>query len=261
MAKLRSIGHGLGRPGGSDEHDAERGGVCGIAKAAICRNERRRQLAHIPSSRCCRTRRTAARTVQRDDESATRGRNRGIGRRTATQVGPIVECERVPFRTLDRSAADHALRGIAERVWTSRSSCRRAGKTRNTLATSDLKDATVTLPEGYHDQPVARARVWARARPRSMRRKRRVAAGRRLPAGIEDRLDRNRNAAARRKDRRRGLYRHAIRQLRSANPATRTGRCWRCMSSRRTPQRGIIIKVAGQDRTEPRDRAAGHDVR
>ena len=44
-----------------------------------------------------------------------RGRNLGATPKRKTQVGPIVECERVPFPPVDRSRPDDRLRGILER--------------------------------------------------------------------------------------------------------------------------------------------------
>ena len=88
-------------------------------------------------------------------------------------------------------------------------------------------------------EPRLADRVWARAPPQQYAcGNERLAAGRRLPAGIEDRVDRNRNAAARaNRSPARSTSRHRM-TTRSVNPNTPAGRCSRCMSSRRTRSAG-----------------------
>ena len=79
-----------------------------------------------------------------------------------------------------------------------------------TISTSNLKDTTVTLPEGMTANPSLADGLGACTPAQYEAETSLLAAGRGVSAGIEDRLDRNRNAAARRKDPRRDLHRHPL---------------------------------------------------
>ena len=152
-------------------------------------------------------------------------------------------------RTVDRSAADDALRGIPDRLEVSLV-VPQTWENPDSIATANLKDTTVTLPEGYTINPSAGSGLVGVHAAAVRTRRPSSAAGRRLPAGIEDRLDRNRNAAARGKDRWRDLSSRNRMTTRS-EPGHPAGRCWRCISSRRTPNGGSLIKVAGKIEPNP----------
>ena len=177
---------------------------------------------------------------------------------TDSEVGPIGECDRVPFEPVDRSAADDALGGIADRAERVDARAAELGRTRFAISTSNLKDVEVHAARGHDGQPIGR--IWSGCVHAGTVRigNAVLAAGRGLSAGIEDRVDRNRNAGAGGKDPGRDLCRHSPTTTRSNRSS------WRSLLAlyivAKDPARGIIVKVAGQDRTEPCDRPAGDDV-
>ena len=109
-----------------------------------------RGSGHPRSSRTCRTRRAADRTSH--DEVGLVGGTRELVR-SDVETPSIVECERVPFnpsievQPTTRSAEsptglDVSL--VVPQSW----------ENPDTIATANLKDTRLTLPEGLHGQPV-----------------------------------------------------------------------------------------------------------
>ena len=191
----------------------------------------------------------------------------GTGQRAAgreadatAKVGPITECERVPFepsievQPSTRSAEsptglEVSLRGPAG-----------VGK--------PVHDRHIEPQEhdGHaagrdHGEPVARGGLGA-CTPAQYE----AETASSLPGGAARRNRRSARSKSKRRcwrkrSRARSISPRLMTTPNSATPNIRAGRCSRCISSRRTPQRGIIIKVAGKIDTEPRHRTARHDVR
>ena len=126
-----------------------------------------------------------------------------------TEVGPTTNCERVPFepsvevQPTTRSAESPTGLNVSVLIpqsWSNPYS----------IATANLKETRVTLPEGITINPSAGSGLGACTPARVPGGNELVAPGGRLPGGIEDRVDRNRNAGARGKGRWCGVCRDAV---------------------------------------------------
>ena len=124
------------------------------------------------------------------------------------EVAPTTGCERVPFEpSIEASPTTRSAEAatglnvslLVPQTW----------ENPLTLATSDLKDATVALPEGVTINPGAGSGLGACTPAQYETETFSSPPGEGCPR-IEDRLDRNRNAAARGRDSRRGVCRHAV---------------------------------------------------
>ena len=195
------------------EHDAERGEYCDRRSmndaATATANLAVRRKRRIPVKPFL-SNPTSCGAVHRDDGSGLVGGTRSMVSQRAQRSRPDRGMRTRPVRTLDRSAARRPAPRNRRPGWTSRWSCRRRWENPYSIATANLKDTTVTLPEGITVNPSARSGLGACTPAQYEAETSGVAAGRRVPAGIEDRVDRNRNAGARGKDPRRDLYRHAL---------------------------------------------------
>ena len=145
------------------------------------------------------------------DAKPTPGSTRRILQGSETEVGPIGECERVPFdpsievQPTTRSAESPSglnVSLVVPQTWENPYS----------IATANLKDTTVALPVGYTANPSLA--VGSRGLHRRAVRSGNVLLAARcgLPGGIEDRDRRSRNAGARGKAHGQHLHRHAIRE-------------------------------------------------
>ena len=116
----------------------------------------------------------------------------------STEIAPIVECERVPFHPSIAVQPTTTLGGIPERPEHLAAGPADVGKTGIDID-ANLKDTELTLPVGYTVNPSRGSGLGylhaAAVRSRNVL----FAARRRLPAGIEDRRRRSRNARPRRK--------------------------------------------------------------
>ena len=181
----------------ASEHDAQRGEYCNADRSCVCQPYGGPQAANIPVQPFLANA-DELRAVHGEHGSGLVGAPRRMVESEDTEVGPIGECERVPFEpsievqpttTSAESPSGLNVSLVVPQAWENPYS----------LATANLKDTTVTLPEGMTANPSLAAGLGA-CTPRAVRSGNELlAAGRRLSAGIEDRFDRNRNAAAREK--------------------------------------------------------------
>ena len=151
----------------------------------------------FPSSRSCRTRRVANRS--REDRSGLVGGPRRPGPKAEARSPGRSRNANVCRLTRRSKCSPRPAPRNPRPVWSVAASCRRLGKTRTRIATSNLKDTKVALPEGMTANPSLASGSGACTPQQYAVGNKLLAAGRRLSPGIEDRVDRNRNAASLRK--------------------------------------------------------------
>ena len=168
---------------------------------------------------------------------------------TRREVGPIGECERVPFEPSIEVQPDDALRGIADGAGRFAGRAAERGKTRIRSRPRTSRTRRSRCPKGSRRTRRWR-RVWARARRRSTNRKRPPRRrARAVPPEskigsieIETPLLAEKIPGA--------IYIATPYDNPFGEPATPAGRCSRCMSSRRTRTRDLV-KVAGKIEPNP----------
>ncbi len=251
----------------ASEHDALRGAICGLNGEVppVCQ----KRIGWPPGSAHSRE----AVPVEPDELWDVHGEHgsglvggTGSGlpggmptKATDAEVGPITECERVPFepsievQPSTRSAESPTGLEVAlvvPQTW----------ENPFTIATSNLKDAKVTLPEGMTANPGLAEGLGACTPEQYASETSSSLPGEGCPPEskigsieIETPLLGESIPGC-------DLYRHSRMTTRSVNPNIPMGRCWRCMSSRRT-RTWDLDQSRGEDHPQPRHGAIGHDVR
>ena len=137
------------------EHDAERGAICGGQgeRPAICRNQfGAPQEAHIPVKPFLSNPTSCGSFEARME--ADSWEDPGTWLHASTEVGPIVECNRVPFEpSIEVQPSTRAAESptglevslLVPQTWSSEGQF--------TISTANLKETKVTLPEGMTANP------------------------------------------------------------------------------------------------------------
>ena len=252
---------GLSRP---HEHDAQRGLFCGNgtevppAYALQAGGFGGPQEAISRSSRSCRTRRAAARSPRA--WKPTRGRNRTRSPRPRAKSAPIGECDRVPFDpTIEVQPTTESAESptgldvslVVPQSW----------ENPLTIATANLRDTRVTLPEGMTANPSLAAGLGACTPAQYESETSSSLPGEGCPAEskigsieIETPLLDEKIPGA--------IYIATPYDNAGIRHAGTPGRlAARAVCRREGPRAGDRHQSRGQDRTEPRHRPARHDVR
>ena len=239
----------------SHEHDTQRGETCGVvANPDECTLGD--EEVNIPAKPFLSNPTSCGPFSRRCER--TPGSNPNTGPKREIEVAPTVVRTR-PLRPLDRSEPDNPLRGISD--GTGCLAARPADMGKSVLSCHVRSSRTLRLrcPKGSrstHGRVRSRCMHPGAVRGRDLL----LAARRRLPPGIKDRLDRNRNAATGGKNPRRGLCRYPLRQS--------VQRTWApervaagAVCRREGPRSGDHHQSRGAGQTEPGDGAARHNVR